>query len=205
MLDRADIEVRENDYVGIVGPSGSGKSTLLHILGMLDRPTEGRYLFRGRDVSRLEDDERSRLRGRSIGFVFQSFHLIPQVTVMENVEVPLFYQQVHHRERQERAIRALDRVGLSHRRDHRPGELSGGERQRAAIARALVSDPELILADEPTGNLDQQTGRQILNLFDELHSQGRTVVMITHDRSIADRMPRCYKIVDGRVSLERDT
>ncbi|HMP72860.1 MAG TPA: ABC transporter ATP-binding protein [Kiritimatiellia bacterium] len=197
VLKEASLTIRDNDYLGIVGPSGSGKSTLLHILGLLDRPTSGRYLLNGRDVSGLEDDERSRLRGRMIGFIFQSFHLISNVSVVENVETPLFYQRVPHRERRERAEAALDQVRMAHRLKHRPTQLSGGERQRVAIARALVTGPELLLADEPTGNLDQKTGKEILGLFERLHESGKTVVIITHDMAIAEAMPRRVRIVDG--------
>lgn len=199
VLDHVSVHIRPNEYVGILGASGSGKSTMLHIMGLLDRPTRGRLLFGGRDVTTLDDTEASRLRGREIGFVFQSFNLVNNLTVLENVELPLFYQGTHHHERRERAQASLQKVGLSHRLHHQPTQLSGGERQRTAIARALVTRPNLILADEPTGNLDSRTGQEILGLLDALHAEGKTIVMITHDPSIAARLPRLIRIVDGRI------
>ncbi|MGA1194088.1 MAG: ABC transporter ATP-binding protein [Kiritimatiellia bacterium] len=200
VLDAVDLRIERNEYVGIFGPSGSGKSTLLQILGLLDHPSRGRYLFRGRDVSGLSDEESSRTRGREIGFIFQSFHLITNLSVQENVELPLFYQGVHHHERRERALEAIAAVNLSHRTTHAPTQLSGGERQRVAIARALVTRPELILADEPTGNLDSKTGKDILAILERLHDEGKTIVMITHDTEIARRLPRLLRINDGRLS-----
>ena len=199
VLHALNLDIGANDYLGILGPSGSGKSTLLHILGLLDRPSAGRYLLHGRDTGALDDSERSRLRGRMIGFIFQSFHLLSSLSVQENVELPLHYQRVGKAEREQRAREALQSVSLSHRLHHRPNQLSGGERQRTAIARALVTRPDLILADEPTGNLDQKTGQEILEVFDELHQAGKAIVLITHDPAVARRIPRIYHIVDGHL------
>ncbi len=199
VLDAINLDIARNDCLGILGPSGSGKSSLLNILGLLDRPTSGRMLVNGVDMSGVSDDERSRIRGRTIGFVFQSFHLVPQLTVQENVELPLFYQQAGRRERQKRAARVIEDVGLADRATHRPSQLSGGECQRTAIARALVTDPELILADEPTGNLDTATGGVIMDLLHGLHAAGRTLVLITHDPSIAQSFRRIVRLRDGRL------
>jgi len=201
-LDGVSLDVREGEKVAIMGPSGSGKTTLLSILGCLDRPTRGEYLFGGRRVEGLDDDELSRLRNRSIGFVFQSFHLIPQLTVAENVETPLLYAGAPFAEWRARALSALERVGLGARADHRPSELSGGEAQRAAIARALVTVPRLLLADEPTGNLDTHTGEEIASLLDELHGNGSTVVLVTHNEALARRAQRVVRLRDGRVEAE---
>lgn len=189
----------EGEYVAICGHSGSGKSTLLNLLGCLDRPTAGHYYLGGEDVSRLNDDELSEIRGRRLGFVFQSFNLIPQLTVLENVEVPLFYQGVPPRLRQARAEAILARVGLSDRLAHRPMELSGGQQQRVAIARALINDPLIILADEPTGNLDSATGDRILDLFGELHREGKTILMVTHEPDVAARCRRVLFLRDGEI------
>jgi len=199
VLRDVSLRIEEKEYLGILGPSGSGKSTLLHIVGLLDRPTSGNIFFRDKDVSRLTDGELSALRGRSIGFVFQSFHLVPQLTVLENVELPMFYQRIPARERSERARSALADVGMDPRARHLPGQLSGGESQRTAIARALATDPDVLLADEPTGNLDSKTGEEIIGLFSSLHDRGRTVIMITHDRSIASRLPRVAQMQDGMI------
>jgi len=201
-LAGVSLEVREGEKLAIMGPSGSGKTTLLSILGCLDRPTRGEHLFDGRRVEGLGDDELSRLRNRSIGFVFQSFHLIPQLTVAENVETPLLYEGASPAQWRPRALRALERVGLAARADHRPSELSGGEAQRAAIARALVTEPRLLLADEPTGNLDTATGEEIAALLDELHARGRTVVIVTHNEALARRAERVVRLRDGRVLSE---
>lgn len=200
VLDDVNVHIKANEYVGILGPSGSGKSTMLHILGLLDRPSRGRFYFRDRDVTTLSDEEGSRTRGREIGFIFQSFNLVPNLNVLENVELPLFYQGVKHTERHARAKESLRKVNLSHRLHHQPMQLSGGERQRTAIARALVTNPNLILADEPTGNLDSKTGQDILHILDQLHDEGKTIVMITHDVSIAKRIPRILRINDGKVT-----
>ncbi len=201
-LDGVSLEVGAGEKLAIMGPSGSGKSTLLSILGCLDRPTRGEYLFEGRAVEGLSDDELSRLRNRAIGFVFQSFHLIPQLTVAENVETPLLYEGAPPAQWRARAEAALAAVGLSHRADHRPAELSGGEAQRAAIARALVTSPRLLLADEPTGNLDSATGEEIARLLDELHAGGCTVVLVTHNESLARRAERVVRLRDGRIEAE---
>jgi putative ABC transport system ATP-binding protein len=201
-LAGVSLEVREGEKLAIMGPSGSGKTTLLSILGCLDRPTRGEHLFDGRRVAALSDDELSRLRNRSIGFVFQAFHLIPQLTVAENVETPLLYEGAPPFEWRPRALAALERVGLAARADHRPTELSGGEAQRAAIARALVTEPRLLLADEPTGNLDSATGEEIARLLDELHARGRTVVIVTHNEALARRAQRVVRLRDGRVESE---
>ncbi len=198
-LRNANLTIERNEYVGILGPSGSGKSTLLYLLGLLDTPTQGRVLFEGRDTAQLTDNELSALRGRSIGFVFQSYHLVSHLSVRENVELPLYYQGLDPWERHDRAKAQIQKVNMAHRMNHLPTELSGGERQRVAIARALVTDPKLILADEPTGNLDSKSGAEILEIFEQLHAQGKTVVMITHDLSIAHRFPRVIRIADGML------
>jgi putative ABC transport system ATP-binding protein len=198
-LRGVDLRVHRGEWVAVTGPSGSGKSTLLSILGLLDRPTEGEYLLGGQSAALLDDRTASRVRNRSVGFVFQSFHLIPELTVVENVETPLLYAAVPEREWRARALRCLERVRLLHRADHRPAELSGGEAQRAAVARALVCEPALLLADEPTGNLDSGTGDQIAALLRELNGDGRTVVLVTHNEALAARSPRVVRLVDGRV------
>ncbi|GAB2943397.1 ABC transporter ATP-binding protein [Micromonospora polyrhachis] len=195
-----DLHVRHGDYIGIVGPSGSGKSTLLNILGLLDRPDSGSYVFEGTDTTRLDDRRRTALRGSRIGFVFQSFHLLSYRTVEENVMLGGLYIGLSRRERRERAVRALDRVGMKHRRDFRPSRLSGGERQRAAIARALVGEPALLLCDEPTGNLDSANTAAVLDLFDELRAAGTTLLVITHDETVARRAGRQVRIADGRLT-----
>ncbi len=200
VLRDVSFSMAAGEFVGIVGPSGSGKSSLLHILGLLDRPTAGTFWFDGTDVSTLSDSALSALRGMRIGFVFQSFHLISHLSVLENVELPLFYQRIPRALRRARALALLEQVGLSHRLGHHPGQLSGGECQRTAIARALVSRPALVLADEPTGNLDSSTGEDILRLFDEVHLQGTSVIMITHDSRVAARIPRILHINDGLLS-----
>jgi putative ABC transport system ATP-binding protein len=198
-LDGVDLEVGVGEWVAVTGPSGSGKSTLLSILGCLDRPTDGEYLLDGRSVAGLRDAPLSALRNRAIGFVFQSFHLIPQLSVLENVETPLLYGGVPEGEWRERARRCLDRVGLAHRADHKPSEISGGEAQRAAVARALVTEPRLLLADEPTGNLDTRTGQEIAALLEGLHREGRTIVLVTHDDAMARLAGRRVRLLDGRV------
>ena len=198
-LDGVSLEVAAGEKLAIMGPSGSGKSTLLSILGCLDRPTAGEYRLFGESVSTLDDARLSRTRNRRIGFVFQSFHLIPQLTVAENVETPLLYGDVPEAEWRPRAMRFLERVGLAHRADHRPSELSGGEAQRAAIARALVTEPALLLADEPTGNLDSHTGEEVAALLDALHAEGRTVVLVTHNEALGRRAERVVRLRDGRV------
>jgi putative ABC transport system ATP-binding protein len=201
-LDDLTLSVEEGEAVAIMGPSGSGKSTLLSLLGCLDRPTRGEYRLDGQLVSALDDDALSRIRNRRIGFVFQSFHLIPQLTVAENVETPLFYAGVAEAPSRRRALAALERVGLSHRAEHRPAELSGGEAQRAAVARALVTEPRLLLADEPTGNLDTVTGEEVAALLQSVHREGRTVVLVTHNEALARRAERVVRLRDGRVEPE---
>ena len=196
------LTIRHREKLAVMGPSGSGKTTLLSILGLLDRPTRGNQLFDGRPVDTLEDDTLSRLRNREIGFVFQAFHLIPQLTVAENVETPLQYGGVPEDEWRPRALAALDRVDLAARADHRPSELSGGEAQRAAIARALVTRPRLLLADEPTGNLDSATGGEIAALLDELHAEGTTIVLVTHNETLARRARRVVRLRDGQIEAE---
>ena len=203
ILKGVDITVRAGEYVAIMGASGSGKSTLLSILGCLDRPGTGSYMLNGHDVLVLNDNRLSEMRLRTIGFVFQSFQLIPQLSILENVELPLFYASVGRRERRARAQALLERVGLGHRLTHRPTQLSGGEQQRTAIARALVLDPPLLLADEPTGNLDSASGESILQLLDELNAEGRTMVMVTHDDDVAAAASRVVRVKDGLV-VERD-
>ncbi len=202
-LRGVDLKIFAGEYVAIMGASGSGKSTLMNLLGCLDRPTHGEYFLNGRDVARMEDTELSRVRGRTIGFVFQAFNLISELTMVENVEVPLFYQGLPKNERQARAIRSLEHVGLGDRLGHRPKELSGGQQQRVAIARALVTEPIILMADEPTGNLDSKTGQSILQLFDELHQRGLTIIMVTHDDSIAERCQRVIRLHDGLVQTDK--
>ena len=197
VLKGVDFSMARGELVGIVGASGSGKTTLLNILGCMDTPTAGSYVLDGRDVSLLDDDALSKVRNTSIGFVFQSFQLIPQLTVLENVEVPLFYRRVARRLRKPRCLELLEAVGLSHRLTHLPAQLSGGEQQRVSIARALVNDPALILADEPTGNLDSKSGEEVIQVFGDLHASGRTIVMVTHNPEIADSLPRVMEMRDG--------
>ncbi len=201
-LAGVSLAIRAGEKLAIMGPSGSGKTTLLSILGCLDRPSSGEHLFEGRSVASLDDDALSRLRNRSVGFVFQAFHLIPQLTVAENVETPLLYASVALDEWRPRALAALEQVSLAHRADHRPSELSGGEAQRAAIARALVTSPRLLLADEPTGNLDSATGEEIAALIDRLHAQGATVVLVTHNEALGRRAERVLRLRDGRIESE---
>ena len=197
--------IRENEYLAIMGPSGSGKSTMMNILGCLDVPTSGQYRLRGQDVARLSQSKLARIRGRKIGFVFQSFELLPRTTALKNVELPLVYSRTPRR--RQRAIEALKRVSLLDRSHHRPNQLSGGQKQRVAIARALAQQPDIILADEPTGNLDSTTGEEIMAIFDSLHAEGQTVIIVTHEEDIARRCGRTIRLMDGRIvqdtSLER--
>ena len=198
-LGGVDLRIQRGEFVAIMGPSGSGKTTLMEILGCLSRPTSGVHRFRGRDVARLDDRKLAWLRGEEIGFVFQSFHLLPRLSALENVELPLVYRGVGRAERRRRALEVLAHVGLAERAVHRPGELSGGERQRVAIARALVNHPSLLLADEPTGNLDTRTGEEILALLEDLHRRGNSIVIVTHDASIGSRAERLLTIRDGTI------
>jgi putative ABC transport system ATP-binding protein len=198
-LDGVSFEIHRGEYVAIVGASGSGKSTLLNVIGCLDTPTGGSYRLRGADVRGLDDDALSDLRNREIGFIFQTFQLLPRTTALENVELPLVYRGVSRKTRRDKARQALARVGLGRRMNHRPSELSGGQRQRVAIARALCAEPSILLADEPTGNLDSATGSEILALFGDLHRGGNTIILVTHEPSIAARCPRAIRISDGRI------
>jgi putative ABC transport system ATP-binding protein len=198
-LRGVDVRIGRGEYVAIVGPSGSGKTTLMNLIGCLDSPTRGAYRLDGEEVSTLDDDELSRIRNEKIGFVFQTFNLLPRATALDNVALPLVYAGAGRAERREAARRALERVELGDRTDHRPDQLSGGQRQRVAIARALVNTPSLLLADEPTGNLDQKTGAEIVKLFEQLNQEGMTVVLVTHDNQLADRAHRKIRIVDGLI------
>jgi len=197
-----DMRILRGEFVAIMGASGSGKSTLMNILGCLDRATAGAYRLDGRDVAMMDDDDLSRVRREKIGFVFQAFNLISELNTIENVEVPLFYQGVRREERQVRAMRRVEQVGLADRATHRPSELSGGQQQRVAIARALVNDPAVIMADEPTGNLDSKTGTSILNLLSQLHDEGMTIIVVTHDNQIADRCQRIVRLSDGLIESD---
>ena len=201
-LDQLDLTVRGGDYLAVMGASGSGKSTAMNILGCLDRPTGGRYRLNGIAVEQLDDDELADLRNQSLGFVFQQFHLLPHASAMENVMLPMVYAGIPLDERKERAASALDRVGLSQRLDNRPNQLSGGQQQRVAIARAIINRPSLLLADEPTGALDSNTTAEVLELFDELHQQGITLVMVTHADDVAARAHRIARFQDGRIVNE---
>ena len=194
-----DLSIGRNEYVALIGPSGSGKSTLMNILGCLDSPSEGHYILNGRDTSSLRDDELATVRNREIGFVFQSFHLLPRQTALQNVMQPLMYRPMSAAERRGRAENALAGVGLGDRLDHRPNQLSGGQRQRVAVARALVGEPSILLADEPTGNLDSRTSAEIMALFDALHSSGQTVIVVTHEPDIAAHCRRTVRVFDGRI------
>jgi len=198
-LQGVSLRIDRGEYVAVMGPSGSGKSTLMHILGCLDVPTSGRFLLEGEDVVEMDEVDLARVRNRLIGFVFQQFNLLPSLSAWRNVELPLTYAGVPREERKRRAIGALERVGLDDRVAHRPGELSGGQQQRVAVARALVTDPAMILADEPTGNLDSVATEDALALFDELHAQGRTIVLITHEAEVAQRARRVIRVRDGRI------
>ena len=202
-LRGVNLRIERGEYLAIVGPSGSGKSTLMNILGCLDTPTSGEYWLDGESVQGQSDDGLAEIRNRKIGFVFQSFNLLARATAVENVALPLLYSGLNRAERREAALRALQRVGLGARTGHRPDQLSGGQRQRVAIARALVNQPVLLLADEPTGNLDQRTGAEIVALFEQLHHEGVTVVLVTHDHKLAERTGRQIEIVDGNIAADR--
>lgn len=201
-LRGVSFSVEAGDYISIMGPSGCGKSTLLNLLGCLDRPTSGHYFLGGEDVSQMDDDALSLVRGSRLGFVFQSYNLIQQLTVLENIEVPLYYQGCPEEESREKARALASRVGLEHRLDHKPFELSGGQQQRVAIARALVNDPLVLLADEPTGNLDSTSGAEILSLFDNLNQQGMTLILVTHDASISLHARRAIRLRDGQIESD---
>ncbi len=205
VLKDIDLSVDEGEYLSVLGPSGSGKSTLMNIIGCLDVATSGEYVLRGRLIEDLTEAELARIRSREIGFIFQNSQLLPRLTAQKNVELPLVYAGVPPRERRRRAKEMLDRVGLSERRDHYPNQLSGGQQQRVAIARALVGNPSILLADEPTGALDQKTGRQVMELFGELSREGRTIIMITHDMNIAAYARRVVHIIDGELQEGGDT
>jgi putative ABC transport system ATP-binding protein len=202
-LAGVDLDIARNEYVALTGPSGSGKSTLMNLLGCLDTPTEGSYMLNDRDVSGMNDIELAQVRNREIGFVFQSFHLLPRMTVLQNVMQPLVYRGMPQDERRARAVEALGKVGLGDRMGHRPNQLSGGQRQRVAIARALVGAPSILLADEPTGNLDTRTSAEIMALFDALHAQGQTVILVTHEPDIAAHCHRVLRVSDGRIVEDR--
>jgi putative ABC transport system ATP-binding protein len=201
-LSGIDVEIRKGEYVAIMGPSGSGKSTLMNLIGCLDSPSAGRYWLAGRLVSDLDDDELAHIRNKEIGFVFQTFNLLPRATALHNVELPLIYNGTPADERVEKAKLALERVDLIPRMTHKPNELSGGQRQRVAIARALVNDPSIVLADEPTGNLDSKTGEEIMNLFENLHHQGNTIILVTHEMDIAQHAHRVIFIRDGKIASD---
>lgn len=204
-LHGIDLKILPGDYISILGPSGCGKSTMLNILGCLDQPTIGQYFLSGQDVSQLSDDDLSQVRGKRLGFIFQSYNLIQQLTVVENIEVPLYYQGVPEKDSREIAVALAQKVGLGARLDHRPTELSGGQQQRVAIARALANDPAVILADEATGNLDSKSGGDILQIFDELNADGKTLILITHDEGMAQRTSRTIRLKDGEVAYDSYT
>lgn len=199
-LDGIDLDINENEYLAIMGPSGSGKSTLMNMVGCLDTPTSGIYEFEGEMVQVMDDSQLASIRNRKIGFVFQTFNLLPKATAQYNVEIPLVYANIRKRQRVEMASNALESVGLSDRSHHRPNELSGGQRQRVAIARALVNNPSIILADEPTGNLDSKSGHEIMNILDDLHQKGNTIILVTHEDDIAQHAHRVIRLLDGKIT-----
>jgi putative ABC transport system ATP-binding protein len=202
-LDGVTVGIEKGEYSAIMGPSGSGKSTLMNLIGCLDTPSSGSYVLNGREVARMTDDELAQIRNQEIGFVFQTFNLLPRTSALQQVELPLVYSGVSKKERRERAVRALEAVGLADRMGHHPNELSGGQRQRVAVARALINDPSILLADEPTGNLDSQTGAEIMALFDELNSRGNTIVLVTHEEDIAAHARRIVRLRDGKIRDDR--
>lgn len=201
-LDGVSLQIKHGEYVAIIGQSGSGKSTLMNMLGCLDVPSSGAYILNGCDVSHMTDDELSDIRNKEIGFIFQGFNLIAALTALENVELPLIYRGVPKKERERLSIAALEKVGLGHRMDHKPSEMSGGQQQRVAIARAIAQAPPIILADEPTGNLDSNSSKEIIEILKELHKDGRTVILITHDNEIAEQAKRVIKIKDGKIESD---
>ena len=202
-LDGVSLTIDEGEFVAIIGQSGSGKSTLMNTLGLLDRPTSGEYFLSGRDVATLTDDEQSEIRNKQIGFIFQGFNLIPSLTAIDNVELPLVYRGMKREERNKLSLEALERVGLSKRLHHRPSQMSGGQQQRVAIARAVAAKPPVILADEPTGNLDSSSGREVMRILHELSDEGRTIILITHDNEIAEEANRIIRIQDGKIVSDR--
>lgn len=201
-LAGVDLLISRNEFVAIMGPSGSGKSTLMNLLGCLDTPTDGNYYLKGKLVSSMSENELAYIRNQEIGFIFQVFNLLPRATAFHNVELPLIYKGASKNERRQKVEKALNMVEMSQRKNHKPSELSGGERQRVAIARALVNDPSLLLADEPTGNLDSKTGKEILKLFKKIHVEGNTIIMVTHDREVADQAERIIFVRDGKIEKE---
>jgi len=198
-LDGVDLMIQENEYLAIMGPSGSGKSTLMNMIGCLDTPTSGLYEFEGEKVHEMNDDQLASIRNRKIGFVFQTFNLLPKATAQHNVEIPLIYGNIIQNQRQSMAVKALESVGLGDRMHHKPNELSGGQRQRVAIARALVNNPSIILADEPTGNLDSKSGTEIMGIFDSLHQAGNTIILVTHEDNVASHAHRTIRLFDGKI------
>jgi putative ABC transport system ATP-binding protein len=202
-LDEVDLVINEKEYVSIMGVSGSGKSTLLNILGLLDTPTSGDYILSGINTSKMDDDEMAGIRSTKIGFVFQSFHLIPRLTAFENIEMPMILSGIHPKERSNMVNFALERVGLTDRSDHRPEQLSGGQRQRVAIARSIVMEPDVLLADEPTGNLDSTSGKEVVKLIEELNLSGLTLIVVTHDREMGERSNRLIRLKDGKVITDK--
>lgn len=204
-LDSVTLDIQKNDYLAFIGSSGSGKSTMMNILGALDKPSAGQYVLNQQDVSTLTEDQLAEIRNKEIGFIFQSFHLLPRLNALQNVMQPLIYAEVKYEERKNAALKSLQRVGLDDRSDHLPNQLSGGQRQRVAIARALVTQPAILLADEPTGNLDSQTTKNIMGLFDELHNEGHTIIIVTHEAEIAQHCHRVVRLQDGRVAEDYRT
>ena len=201
-LDGVDLDIQRNEYISIMGPSGSGKSTLMNVIGCLDTPSEGTYIFEGEPVHEMDDNQLASIRNRKIGFVFQTFNLLSKLTALRNVELPLIYANVPRDERIEQAKIALEKVGLSDRMKHKPNEMSGGQRQRVAIARSLVTNPSIILADEPTGNLDSKSGQEIMKIFDSLHDSGNTIILVTHERYIAEHANRTINLLDGKIRTD---
>jgi len=203
VLKGIDLDIESGDYIAIMGPSGSGKSTLMNLLGCLDTPTSGSYILNGKDVSKMSDDELAEIRNHEIGFVFQTFNLLPRTTALENVALPMIYAGISKKDRTKRAEEVLEDVGLADRMDHKPNQLSGGQRQRVAMGRALVNNPSIILADEPTGNLDSKTSEEIMDLLDEIHSNGNTVIVVTHEEDIAAKAHRIIRLIDGMVDSDK--